>query len=473
MGFVVYDIVFLVLFVIFVGVFLYNRRSNLKREGLLYLYRTKLGMKFIDYVGGKYTKSLKFLSYVSIGTGYVLMIGMFYLAYSILRVYIFRPDVVSAIKVPPITPLVPYIDKIVPGLPSFFFTYWIVILAIIAITHEFAHGIFMKRYGIKIKSTGFGFFPFFLPIFLAAFVEQDEKSMVEKKNFEQMAVLSAGTFANVLTAILFFVVLIFFFSFAFTPNGVSFDSYQHAFVSGTEIISMNSVLLSNPSYEEVLELANEEGFSKIKTKDNSYLVTNDLLSNPANKEFFESENQLVLFEDAPAINAELSGAITEINGEKINSLDGLTNELIKYSPEEKVEVKTTKGVYEIILEENPKKEGTGYLGIGFSSQERTGAVGRIISKFSSFREPYVNYESRFGASEFIYNLLWWIVLISVSVALINMLPVGIFDGGRFFYLTILSLTKNEKTAENWFRYSTYFFLFLLLVLMVFWVISFL
>ena len=70
------------------------------------------------------------------------------------------------------------------------------ILAIVAIIHEFAHGIFMRKYKIHIKSTGFGFFPFFLPVFLAAFVEQDEKSMNKASIFQQKAVLAAGTFAK-------------------------------------------------------------------------------------------------------------------------------------------------------------------------------------------------------------------------------------------------------------------------------------
>ncbi len=61
---------------------------------------------------------------------------------------------------------------------------------------------------------------------------------------------------------------------------------------------------------------------------------------------------------------------------------------------------------------------------------------------------------------------------SLSVALINMLPVGIFDGGRFFYLTILALTKSEKIAKRSFVFLTQFFIFLLLLLLIFWGISF-
>ena len=220
MSFIFYDIIFLVLFIVFFSYFLHSRKKNLKREGLLILYRTTWGIKLIDRIGKKFTKTLYVLSYISITIGYILMVGIIYLIGKIVYIYATRPDIVRAIKIPPLLPLVPYIDKLVPnlGLPSFYFTYFIIVIAIIAITHEMAHGILMRRYNIKIKSTGFAFFPWFLPIIPAAFVEQDEKSMNKSSRFHQMAVLSAGTFANVLTAVLFFLVIFVFFLFAFTPS---------------------------------------------------------------------------------------------------------------------------------------------------------------------------------------------------------------------------------------------------------------
>jgi membrane-associated protease RseP (regulator of RpoE activity) len=54
----------------------------------------------------------------------------------------------------------------------------------------------------------------------------------------------------------------------------------------------------------------------------------------------------------------------------------------------------------------------------------------------------------------------------------NMLPVGIFDGGRFFYLAVWGLTKNKKIGERAFKVSTWIFI-ILLVLMVFkWISGF-
>ena len=66
MNFIALDISLLVIFVIFISSFLYIKRKNLKKEGLLFLYKTTWGIKLIDRIGKKYKKILGFLSYVSI-----------------------------------------------------------------------------------------------------------------------------------------------------------------------------------------------------------------------------------------------------------------------------------------------------------------------------------------------------------------------------------------------------------------------
>ena len=469
MSFLIYDIVFLILFATFLFVFLHSGKKNLKREGLLILYKAAWGIKLIDYIGKRFKRTFKVLSYVSVITGYILMATMFYFLGKIVYIYITMPSLVKAIKVPPIMPLVPYIDKVVPnlGLPSFYFTYFIVIIAIIAISHEFAHGIFAAHNKVKVKSTGFGFFPFFLPIFLAAFVELDEKVMAKKKKFSQLAILSAGTFANLLTAILFFGVLLIFFSLAFTPSGIIFNEFAYAPVAISTISSVNGISIENPNFEEFVSSLNKTGSNKVEAEGTKYIGVG----------FSTNNNEYVkLYHDAPAINANLERIILKVNGVKIKSIDDLQKELLKYSPGEKISLNVLGNDgsdynKDIVLGENPKDKNLPWLGIGFSNQVRPGIIGKAYSTLA-FKDPYVYYKPSFGASEFIYYLLWWTILISISVALINMLPVGIFDGGRFFYLTVLGITKSEKMAKNLFAFSTYFILFLLFLLMSFWVISF-
>ncbi len=472
MSFLIYDLIFLAFFLIVFSMLLYVRRKNLKREKLLFLYRTKWGIKLINRIGNKYQKTLKALSYVSVALGYVLMIGVFYLIYTIIKIYFFSPSIVRAIKVPPIMPIIPYLPQVfrLEFLPPFYFTYWIVIIAIIATTHEMFHGIFAAYNKVKIKTTGFAFFPYFFPIFPAAFVELDEKIMVKKKKFSQMAILGAGTFANFLTTILFLGILLLFFSMAFTPSGIMFDTYATSSIAIAGISSINNVQLNNASYESVLELMDKKGLNEIIVGNIIYLSTKEMVESQK-----DGEN-IFVYNSAPAIKVNLSSIITEINGVEIISIDRLVEELSKYNIGDEITITTMteEGAVEktLVLEEHPESPGTAWLGIGFISRQETGILRTIINTLS-FKESNVYYQPKLGEiSIFIYNLLWWLVIVSISVALINMLPVGFFDGGRFFYLTILALTKSEKTAKRLFVFSTQLFIFILILLLIFWGISF-
>lgn len=392
------------------------------------------------------------------------MAAAVYVVYVISKIYLLRPDVVKALKVPPITPLIPYIDKVVPSLPPFYFTFWIVILAVIAISHEFSHGIFMRRYDIKLKSTGFGFFPFFLPLFPAAFVEQDEKSMVKAKNFEQRASLAAGTFANVINMIVALGVLGIFFVAAFSSGGVVFNDYSYENIGVSQIDFVNGEYFDSPTFSEVSPFILNSTFNSIKADGTDYIGV---------RAVSEDENVISLYHDAPAIKNDLNGAITEINGEKIRSFEDLSDSLDNFSPGDKIEIKTVtqdgEETYNLFLGTSPVDGNSAWLGIVFLSQEKS-ALGKVFGVLSSFKDPNTYYVSHLGEfGWFIYHLLWWLVIISLSVAVINMLPMGIFDGGRFFYLTILSLSGSEKWALRSYHIMTKLFLLLLFVIMAFWV----
>src|SRR3989338_644264 len=92
------------------------------------------------------------------------------------------------------------------------FLHWIISLFIIAIIHEFSHGVIARVYNIKIKSSGFAF----LGPIPAAFVEPDEKKMEKSSAKAQLSILAAGSFSNILLALL--VILILFFVSPFTNS---------------------------------------------------------------------------------------------------------------------------------------------------------------------------------------------------------------------------------------------------------------
>jgi len=487
MGFLLYDITFLIVACLFVIIFLYKRKKKLKREGILYLYRTKIGIKIINYVGKKYEKTLKILSYFVIFIGYILMISMLYLLGRLVYLFFRFPEVVRAVKVPPIMPLIPYLPSIfkIDFLPPFYFTYWIIAIAIIAISHEFSHGIFARLNGIKIKSTGFGF----LGPFLAAFVEPDENQMKKKPIFAQLSVLSAGSFANVVMTIIFFIILYLFLILSFVQVGAIFNDYAYSRINVANINSVGGNNIENPNADKILDLiknkeisidliislnGNSVNLTKIEARDEGYFISIENLKS----QLEINEDALIVYDDLPAIQAGLKGTIIEFNDVEIKNYKSFVREIVKYSSGENITIKTkfnnTIYSYNIELAERPDNETKAYLGVSPPSTRGLGALGFIYKGLTAFKDPATVYEPKFGSDliMFIYHLLWWIVIINISVALVNMLPVGLFDGGRVFYLTVLAITKKEKSAKKLFVTMTYIILFLFLLLMLSWFLSF-
>ncbi len=464
-----WDLMLLGIFLVLITTFLFIERKKIKREGLLFLYHTQWGVKLIERIGKKYEKPLKILSYVSVVMGYLLMILMIYFFVKILIVYLFQADVVRAIKLPPIAPLIPYLPQIfkLSWLPPFYFSYWVLILAIVAIPHEFFHGIFAKIAKIKVKSTGFGFFPFFFPIFPAAFVSPDEKQLNKAKKFDQMAVLSAGTFANVLTAIVGIALMVGIFAMFFSPTGVVYNDYAYGVVNPNSITSINGVNLTNTTYDKVLNFNISGAQNKIVVGNVTFVGVKG----------FSSGGEVALYYDSPAIENNLSGAITKIDGKQVTSLDELSSIISSHNVGDNVTVSTFDGRENsektIQLQSSP--EGKPWIGITFLTQENSGILG-FLSMPQSYGNSYVINSTVYFASspitKFIYDFFWWLVLISFSVALVNMLPVGIFDGGRFFYLTVFAITRSEKVAEKSFKILTAIFIGLLVLLMFFWAKAF-
>jgi membrane-associated protease RseP (regulator of RpoE activity) len=479
--FEIIDISFLVVLLGLLIFFLSKNRKGLSKEGILYLYKTSWGIKLIDKIGGKYKKTLHVLSYVSVFIGYILMAGILYLLGNTTFQYLTRPEIVETIRAPPIAPLIPYFPKLF-GLSDFFpplyAIYFIISILIVATFHEFSHGIFARRWGVNIKTTGFAFLRFF-PVIFGAFVEQDDKQMVKIGKFKQMSILSAGVFANVLTAIIFFFISVGFFYLAFAPTGVFYNTYPYVIAESSSIAMINGVnVAAGISYEEKLNLM-DDGLNKVGIPEGEFLITKENFIQQKDRE------KILLYYDAPAINANLEKVILKINGFETYKIEDLSREISKYYPGETITLTLISSHgddynRDLVLGENPET-GEAWLGIGFISGEEQGFFKReMIHYITSLRQSQLNvvgntyYEPLFGgASGFFYYLAWWIAMISILVALFNMLPVGILDGGRFFYLTILGITKSEKISQKVYGAFGYLILLIFLLLTFRWIISFL
>ncbi len=240
------------LFILFLAIFLYLKRKNLEIQGnfpILYmlLYKTKLGLDKMDKWSKKHPKTYLYLAYLSwfIGVlGMILMLGLMIWQLG----FIIDNNIESGGGlVLPIKTDNPETSKIfyVP------FWYWIIALFILAIVHEFAHGVIAQRFKIPVKSSGFAFLGIFLPILPAAFVEPDDEVMKKKAKWKQIAVLGAGSTSNLLFGFLFLFLWIFAASpiidntmeisqinFSGISNSSSFNLYN---LSSGSIISLNNI----------------------------------------------------------------------------------------------------------------------------------------------------------------------------------------------------------------------------------------
>lgn len=456
-SFIAIDITLLILFTLFVIIFLYTRKHNLKREGWMYLYRTQLGVEAIDYTAKKYSNLLKKIKYLVIASGFILMGSIIYLLGFTLFIYLQQAKDSAIAKIPAVFPLIPYFPKLFnleSVFPPFYFTYFILGIAIIAISHEFSHGIFARLFNVKIKSTGFAF----LGPFLGAFVEQDDKQMLKTTKTQQMTILAAGTFANVIMMIIFGILLVLFFQFSYTPSGFIFNSYSISEINLSEINQINNLSATNLT------------FIPMQVNNKTFYAT-------ANSIAYSQNNNLktvLVYDDSPAFKAKLSGAIIQLDKTKITSQSDLALALSSHKPGDKINIKTinnSKAVtdYNITLAE---RDGKAYLGILSYPQKKKGAFGAIYNIFGKIKNQNTYYTPKFQTADFIYDLLWWIVILNLLVALFNMYPAGILDGGRFLMLTVWGISGSKKAGEIALSIMTYVLLAIIAVMMVKWVLVF-
>jgi membrane-associated protease RseP (regulator of RpoE activity) len=466
MKFLYIDLILLAIFTISVAIFLIKNRKKLQVESKIFLlYKTKIGIRFIEWASKKLSRVMPLMTWVSIFMGFILMGLMLYLLVGVLVLLIKLPIEVIG-RAPPIMPLLPYVPQAlgIDSLPPFYFIHWILAIILLATTHEAAHGIFASFYKIKIKSTGFGF----LGPFLAAFVEPDEKVLRKRNAKQQLSILAAGSLSNFTFAIIFLLLFQVFFLAAYTPMGVGNYIFMYNQLNVSEIDTIGEY-----DVESFLDLSEEELSSiegiievNLKDKEDKYYLTSFLLEEISkDKELVKSQGIIVAFEDTPAFRENLSGGILKVNNQEIKNINEFTKELSKYNPGDEINIETTDGHYEIILEEYPEKPGEPYLGIAFLGSRN------ILSLISSpFFDPHIYAEPNFDERiiNFLQTFFVWMIYIFFLVALFNMLPLGFLDGGRFIYVFALALTKSEDKASKIFRILSFLVITLFFLMMIVW-----
>ncbi len=189
---------YVLLFYLAIILLVYLFRKKFEMQGIIALYRTKIGLKQMDSISSKYREYVKLFGYIGIGTAYIGLVVISIMLFKNLFNLFTVADAQSAVS-----PVLPGIQ--IPGsqIKIPLFAGWLA-LFIVIVVHEFAHGVVARAHNLKIKFSGL----FFLGPIMGAFVEPDEKELRSTDDVKQYSVLAAGPFANMLLAalvVLFFV----------------------------------------------------------------------------------------------------------------------------------------------------------------------------------------------------------------------------------------------------------------------------
>ncbi|MBI2565110.1 site-2 protease family protein [Candidatus Woesearchaeota archaeon] len=314
------------IFVILMLIFLRKNKHAVQVQKILYpliyfvMYRTKWGLGWMDRTAKKYPNLLRWIFSLGVIIGFL---GMIFISAELVMVTI---KIFTQEKAPAaVQPVLPFDVKGVYYVP---FVYWILAIFIIALVHEFSHGVAARVYNIPLKSSGFAFVGLIVPIIPAAFVEPDEKKLIKHRNWEQLSVFAAGPLANILTAILIVI------------------------ISGILIAPVSNMLFH---YEGI----------KIK--------------------------EIVRDSAAAQINMQINEVITGIDDNKFKTLEEFRNYLGRKNSGDEIIIKTDKGSYQTILGSNPENNKNAFLGVvpvQNAVQKYTTGIGFILTKlftwFSGF-----------------------------------------------------------------------------------------
>jgi membrane-associated protease RseP (regulator of RpoE activity) len=178
-------------------IFALNRRYNLKKRNIevgpgILMWRTKRGLNFIDKTAKAHKSGWRTFGTAAVIVGFGFMVFMLVNLILNAALVITRPDVAA-----------PGVRLVIPGLTIPLLEGLIAILSVLLV-HEFAHGFVLRAQGLPTKSVG-------AMVFIAipgAFVEPDEKRLKKAPVMQRLRVYGAGSFANVLLALVCLSVLL-------------------------------------------------------------------------------------------------------------------------------------------------------------------------------------------------------------------------------------------------------------------------
>ena len=309
-----FDLILFILFIAVLGITIYFKRKELDVQKIVHpfiyiiMHRTSWGLEWMDKISSKYRNAVQLFGYISVGIGFV---GMIYVSLSILLFFlqlIFKPTLETA----GVSLVLPFTN--IPGIGYLSFTHWILSIFILAVVHEFSHGVVARAHNVPVKSSGFAVFALLIPIIPAAFVEPDEKKLGKMSGIVQYSVFAAGPMANLVFAFL----IVFLFPFAGDMTGSTLAPFEEKI---TTPVGFTYEILANETY--------------------------------------------------PAYAAHVpDGILSSIDGQSVEDYNAFYLYASCLHPEQHVTLGTEKGNYSIVTIPNPEKPEKGFIGMKPVQNER-------------------------------------------------------------------------------------------------------
>jgi len=131
-----------------------------------------------------------------------------------------------------------------------------------------------------------------------------------------------------------------------------------------------------------------------------------------------------LIDDTPAKEAGISGTIIEVNNNEIKNYYDFSAVLLYLDPGDRINIVTTEAEYEFNTIAHPQNESLAFIGI-----ENVSTKLGYTDKLSFLGQPSIS----LSAFDWTNRLLYWIILLDINVAIINLLPFLPFDGGIMWH----------------------------------------
>lgn len=282
--------IFLVIFAAALTALMYYDRKNVQRTSILFYRRTKKGLEYIDRIAKKAPRFWNIYGW----TGLVVGIISIFASIALIGYGFF--DLSQGGEQGGVGLVLPGLSGETTFTPGAFFIpieYWVISIGIIMFVHELSHGIVARTEDFEINSVGW----LVLGVIPGAFVEPKGENMLpgaendeqakegeqhgpwDQGNWKsQLKVLSAGSFANYLTAALFFILFIGAGSALIGDGALTYETeegmpaHQAGMTTG-EIYTWNNVSSTDPQFTETVYSTEAGDHVMLETSEGTFNVT--------------------------------------------------------------------------------------------------------------------------------------------------------------------------------------------------------